>query len=117
MVGVAPHLRGQVEGDGEPGLAVVYEVLEAGVRLARRSEPRILAHGPRPATIHARVGAAGIGVLSRVSQSLGVVEAFEVLRLVEGLDLDPGLRTTLLLAVFGLQGSPSPLASGVWEFY
>src|SRR5215207_629044 len=98
MIGVSPHLRGQVEGHGEPGLAVLNEVLEAGVSLARRAETSVLAHGPWPAAIHARVGAAGVGVLSRVAQSLGIVEAFQVLRLVEGLDLDTGLRTVLVLA-------------------
>ena len=117
MVRVAPHLRGQVEGHGEPGLAVVYEVLEAGVRLAGRAETRVLAHGPRPAAVHARVGTAGVRVLSRISELLGVVEAFEVLWLVEGLDLDPGLRTALVPAFLGVHGSSSPLVSGVWQFY
>ena len=53
MVGIVPHLRGQVEGHGEARLAIVYKVFEAGVRLLRRAETRILAHGPGPATIHA----------------------------------------------------------------
>jgi hypothetical protein len=117
MVRVPTHLRGQVEGHGEPGLAIIYQVLEAGIRLSRRAETRILAHGPRPAAVHARVGATGVGVLSRISQTLGVVEAFYVLWLVEGLDLYPGLRTALVPAFFGLHGSSSPLVSRVWQFY
>src|SRR5215210_2014740 len=117
MVGITPHLRGQVEGHGEAGLAVVYKVLEAGVRLTRRAESRILAHGPWPAAIHARVRAAGVRVLSRVSEPRGVVEAFQVVRLVEGRDLDPGLRAALVLAFLGVHGVSSPLVSGVWQFY
>src|SRR5215211_6396967 len=117
MVRVPPHLRWQVEGHGESRLAVVYEVLKAGVRLARRSEPRVLAHGPWPAAIHARVGTTGVRILSRVAKPFGVVEAFQVLWLVEGLDLDPGLRAALVLAFLGVHGSSSPLVSGVWQFY
>src|SRR5215211_4924635 len=117
MVRVAPHLCWKVEGDGEAGLAVIYEVFEAGVRLARRAETRILAHGPWPAAIHARVGAAGVGVLSRVTEPLGIVETFEILGLVEGLDLDPGLRMALVPAFLGVHGLSSPLVSGVWQFY
>src|SRR5215211_5840245 len=116
MVGVTPHLRGQVEGHGESRLAVVYEVLEASVRLACRSETRVLAHAPWPAAIHARVGTTGVGVLSRIAEPLGVVEAFEVLWLVEGLDLDPRLRTALVLAFLGVHRSSSPIISGVWQF-
>jgi hypothetical protein len=41
----------------------------------------------------------------------------EVLWFVEGLDLDPGLRTALVLAFLGVHGSSSPLVSGVWQFY
>src|SRR5918994_4906214 len=117
MVRVSPHLRGKVESHGEPGLAVGYEVLEAGVRLARRAETRVLAHGPRPAAVHARVGTAGVRVLSRISQPFRVIEAFQVLWLVEGLDLYPGLRTALVPAFLGVHDSSSPLVSGVWQFY
>ena len=117
VVRVAAHLRGKVEGHGEPGLAVLGEVLEAGVGLSGRAETRVLAHGPRPAAVHARVGAAGVRVLARISQFLGVVEAFQVLGLVEGLDLDPGLRTALVPAFLGVHGASSPLVSGVWQFY
>src|SRR5215218_11395536 len=113
MVRVPPHLRWQVEGHGESRLAVVYEVLKAGVRLARRSEPRVLAHGPWPATIHARVGTTGVRVRPWVTKPFGVVEVFEILWLVEGLDLDPGLRTALVLAFLGVHGSFYTLESGV----
>src|SRR5215207_5814197 len=102
MVRITPHLRRQVEGHGEARLAVIYEVLEAGVRLARRPETRVLAHGPWPAAIHARVRAAGVGILSRVTETLRIVEAFEVVRFVERLDLDPGLRVALVVAFLGV---------------
>src|ERR671912_190409 len=117
MIRVAPHLRGQVEGHREPRLPVFYEILEAGVGLTRRAEPRVLAHGPWLATIHIRVGAAGVGVLSRISEPLEVVEAFDVVWLVEGLDLDSRLRTAFVLAFLGVHGSSSPLVSGVRQFY
>jgi hypothetical protein len=117
MVRVASHLRGQVEGHREACLTVLYQVLEAGVRLTRRAETRVLAHGPWPAAIHARVRAAGVRILSRVAETLSVVEAFEVVGLVEGLDFDPGLRVALVVAFLGVHRVSSPLVSGVWQFY
>ena len=75
VVGVAAHLRREVEGHGEAGLAVLREVLEAGVGLPRGPEARVLAHRPRPPPVHARVGAAGVRVTRRVPEPRSVVEA------------------------------------------
>ena len=113
MVGVAAHLRGEVEGDGEAGLAVLREVLEAGVGLLGGAETSVLAHGPGLAAVHGRVGAAGVGVLARVPELLGVVEAFEIVGPVDGFDLDPGLRATLVGAFLGVHCASSPVVSGV----
>ena len=49
VVGVVAHLGGQVEGDAEPGLAVLEQVAEAGVGLGGRPEAGVLAHRPGPA--------------------------------------------------------------------
>src|SRR3712207_8337963 len=67
MVGVASHLGRQVEGDGEARLAVGREVLEAGVGLFGGPEASVLAHGPGPAAVHARVDASRVGILARIS--------------------------------------------------
>jgi hypothetical protein len=97
VVRVAAHLGREVEGDGEPGLAVLYKVLEAGVGLTGGGEAGVLAHGPGSAAVHARVDAAGVRVLARITEPLGVVELFsQVLGPVDGFDLDPGLRAALV---------------------
>jgi hypothetical protein len=97
VVGVAAHLGGEVKGYGEAGLAVREKVLEAGVGLLGGAEARVLAHGPRPAAVHARVDTAGEGVLARFPELLGVVEVLsQVLGPIDWFDLDAGIRAPLV---------------------
>jgi hypothetical protein len=97
VVGVAAHLGREVEGHREPGLAVLYEVLEAGVGLHGGPEARVLAHGPWSATVHARVHAPRVRKLPGIRQPLGVLEVLaQVLGSVDRLYLDAGLRAAFV---------------------
>ncbi len=59
VVGVVAHQRGHIEGGGEPGHALLEEVLEALVGVRRRAEAGELPHRPEPAAVHRRLDAAG----------------------------------------------------------
>ena len=61
VVRVVAHLRGQVEGAGEAGLAGVEEELEALVGGLGRAEAGVLAHGPQLRAVHLGVDATGVG--------------------------------------------------------
>ena len=89
VVGVEPELGGQVEGDVERVLAVGHEVLEARVGLGRRPEADVLPHRERAGPVHVRMDPAGERVLAGVAEVPRVVEAGQVGRAVDGLDLDP----------------------------
>ena len=67
-VGVVAHLRRQVEGDRQPRLALLEEVLEPPVRLGGGREAGVLAHRPEPAAVHRRLDAAGEGELPRPAE-------------------------------------------------
>src|SRR4051812_9567098 len=109
MVGVAAHLGGQVEGNREPGLAGLDEILETGISLFGGAEARILAHGPGPAAVHRWVDATHVRVLARVTKLLDVVEAVpQVLWPVEGLYLDAGLRPALLATFLDVHPGSTP---------
>ena len=57
LVGVVPHLGGQVERHGQARGAGREVLLVAGVGLRRGAEPGVLAHGPGPAGVHRGVDA------------------------------------------------------------
>ena len=57
VVRVIADLGGQVEGDREPGLALVEQVAVALVGFRRCAEACVLAHGPQAAAIHVFVDA------------------------------------------------------------
>src|SRR6266851_903105 len=82
IVGVEPELGGEIERQREAGLALLEEVAEAPIRLARSPEPRVLAHRPQLAQVHAAVDAARVGELARrgrrVAQVLGAVDGFDL---------------------------------------
>ncbi len=92
VVGVIPHLGGQVEGDAQPAGAGRDELVVALVGLLGRAEAGVLAHRPRPAGVHGRVDPAGVGVLPRLAELALGVPAGEGLRAVDRLDRHPGLR-------------------------
>ena len=52
MIGIEPHLGGQVECDGESGDALREQIAIAPVALFGGSETGILPHGPQAAAIH-----------------------------------------------------------------
>ena len=58
MVGVVAHQRRHVEVDGEPGLPLRDQVLEALVGVLAGAEARDLAHRPEAAAVHRRIRAA-----------------------------------------------------------
>ena len=64
VVGVVADLGGEVEGDGEAGLALVKEVTVALVRFFGGAEAGVLAHGPETPAVHRGLDAAGEGVLA-----------------------------------------------------
>src|SRR6266849_6083630 len=83
IVGVEAELGGEVEGQREPRLALLEQVAEALVRLAGRAEPRVLAHRPKLAQVHAAVDAARVGELPGRGRGLA-----DVAGSVDGLDVD-----------------------------
>ena len=74
-VRVVAHLGRQVEGDRQPGLALLEEVAEAPVRLLGRREAGVLAHRPEAAAVHRRLDAAGERVLAGPAEVAVLVEA------------------------------------------
>ena len=87
VVGVEPELRRQVERGREPGLAPLEQVAEARVRLLGRAEAGVLADRPRPPAVHRRVRPAGVRKLAGQLR----YEPGDVVRRVDGGDLDPGV--------------------------
>ena len=69
-IGVVAHLGGQVEGDGEAGLALLEQVAEAFVGLGRGGEAGVLAHRPQSAAVHRRLHATREGELAGHPQGL-----------------------------------------------
>ena len=68
VVGVVAHLRRQVEGHREAGLALLQQVAVALVGLLGGAEAGVLAHGPEAAAVHGRLHAAGEGMHARVAE-------------------------------------------------
>ena len=64
MVGVVAHQRRQVECHGEPGLALLQQIVIAAIGFFRRGEAGELAHGPEPAAIHVAMNAARVRKLA-----------------------------------------------------
>ncbi len=88
MVGVVPHLGGQVEGAGQTGLPRPEQELEPGVGGLGRAEPGVLAHRPEAAPVHVGADAAGEGVAAGHAQPGGRIPAREVIGAVDRADLD-----------------------------
>ena len=86
MVGVIAHLRRQVEGDREARLPLLEEIAVAPVRLRRRAEAGVLAHGPEPAAVHRGLDAARVRELARESDAVEVVLGPRLLGSVDALE-------------------------------
>src|SRR5260221_10811810 len=91
MVGVAPHLRRQIERDRKTGLSVGKEVAIAAIGLLGVAEAGVLAHRPKASAIHRRLHAARERILARKAEVVDEIESVEVLRIVFALDLDTGV--------------------------
>ena len=70
-VGVVAHLRRQVEGDREAGLALLEQVVVALVRLRGRAEAGVLPHRPEAPAVHRRMDAARERVLAGARRDPG----------------------------------------------
>ena len=93
MIGVVADLGGEVEGDGEPGLSLLKEVVVAAVALVGGAKAGVLAHGPEAAAVHVRLHAAGERILAgKAKLALVMVVTFiagrDVGWCIEGLDGD-----------------------------
>src|ERR1043166_9402431 len=86
VVGIETHQRRQIEGDRKAGLTLVEQVVVAGVGLLGGGEAGELAHGPKPAAIHALVNAARIGELAGCAEIAVGVKSRQMLRAVNGLE-------------------------------
>ena len=85
--GVVAELRREVERDREPGLPALEQVAEARVRLLGGAVARVLPDRPRAPAVHRLVRAARERVLAgELELAVG-----EVVRRVDGLDLDAGV--------------------------
>ncbi len=92
MIGVVPHLRREVEGDGEPRLTLIEEVAEAFVRFLGGSEAGVLSHRPESATVHRRINTACEGECAGITDFLFIHRFGCVERGAEGIDADIGCR-------------------------
>ena len=90
VIGVETDLRGQIEGDREPGGAVRQQVLVALVRFLGVAEAGVLAHGPEPAAVHGGLHAAGKGIIAGVSDLAFLVASVQIGGRVERADGDVG---------------------------
>jgi len=97
VVGIAPHLRRQVERDREAGLALREQVVVALVGLARVAEAGVLAHGPEAAAVHRRLRAAGEGILPGLAE-LRLVVGVVLRRPIDVFERDAGVGLELVLA-------------------
>ena len=88
-IGIEAHLGRQVKGDGQPRLALLEEVAEAGVRLCRRGKPGVLAHRPEAASVHRGLDTAREGELTRTREILVLVQRDDIGRGVQVANLDP----------------------------
>ena len=89
IVGVDPHQRRHVERSRESSLPLVDQVAKALVRLFRRSVACELPHRPQPAAVHRRVDAPRERRLAGEPEVVDVIEAVEVPRPVQAVDLPP----------------------------
>ncbi len=87
-VGVVAHLRGQVEGHRQAGLALLQQVPEALVRLGCAREAGVLAHRPEAPAVHRRLDAPREGELTWATEGQLLVQGIRVCRGVEVRDLE-----------------------------
>jgi len=99
MVTVEPHLRREIERRREPRLPVVEQVAEPRVRLFRRRHAGVLPHRPQPVPVHRGVRAPREREGARLAEVATRLPSLDVLRAVDGPEVDPGIRLAALLVV------------------
>src|SRR5438034_3055597 len=57
-----------MECDRKPGLPVVQQVMQTGIRVGCCAEAAELAHRPQPAPVHLGIDAAGVGRFTRITE-------------------------------------------------
>ena len=92
VVGVAPHKRGHVERDRQPGPAAAEQHPVALVRRAHVAEPRELPDRPQAAAVSGGVDAARVREMTRRTDVLLEVDVLGVARVVERLQGLSGKR-------------------------
>ncbi|OPY72684.1 MAG: hypothetical protein A4E63_01109 [Syntrophorhabdus sp. PtaU1.Bin050] len=95
VVGVEPHLGGQVEGDVEARLPLTDQKLESFVCLPRCAEAGVLPHRVRGFSVHKFVNTPCEGIFARVAKIGLVVKVFQVFRPVDLLDWYAGFEDNL----------------------
>ena len=90
VIGIQADLGGQVEGDRKSGGAVGEQVFVAFVGFLGVAHAGVLAHGPKTASVHGGLDAAGVGIIARVSDVAVLVAGVEILRSVERPDRNVG---------------------------
>ena len=76
MVGIQADLRGQIEGDGEPGGAVGQQIFVALVGFLGVAHAGVLAHGPEPSAVHGGLHAAGERIFAGIADFAVLVPDF-----------------------------------------
>src|ERR1700719_3728892 len=104
MVGIHSDLRGQVESDGKPRLALIEQIAIALVGFSSTAKSCVLAHGPEAAAIHRRINAARVGKFARVAQGCIGVPVWKRFPRIEAFDGKAGKRGEPRFAVGGDAG-------------
>src|SRR5215470_6466135 len=86
MIRVEADLRGEIERDGEAGLALAEEIAIALVGFDSGAKAGVLAHGPEAAAVHRRVNAAGKRKFAGIAQSGFGIPAGKILFGVQAVD-------------------------------
>ena len=93
VVAVAPHQGRKVKRGGQPGLAVLQQVVKPGVRVVGRPESGELPHRPETAAIHRGMDPARVGEFPGESELLALAPLRpEIVAGVQTLDREIGDR-------------------------
>ena len=106
VVGVVADLRRQVEGDREPGRALLEQVAVAPVRLGGGAEARVLPHRPEPPAVAGGVQPAREGVLAGLADRRGVAERTPGRTPARATRSEAVRKTRSSVAVLVMDGSP-----------
>src|SRR6266704_2090512 len=103
MIRIHADLRGEIEGDGEPGLSLAQKIAIALVGFDGGAEAGVLAHGPEAAAVHGGIDAAGERKFAGITEGgfgIPVGEMFFVVQAIHGKARESGES----LLAFGERG-------------